>query len=193
MKDNISKTVLVVMVPRGVFPHTAKELEAMRDYVYESIMKGVLVLGVGTEFELEKFPELDDVQVRTADGAHCTAEMVVSESDTAAPPEDEQKQEQEQKQKQEQDQEQEQPPVLREHNLKQPTKQPPKKKGRELLMTPGEIVTSYRQAANPVAQLRVLADLNVCSKDDIIEVLAAQGVEVKKKAGRPRKKAPDET
>ena len=185
MKDNVLKTVLVVMVPRGVFPHTAKELEAMRDYVCESIMKGVLVLGVGTEFEFEKFPELDDVQVQAADGAHCTAEMVVSESDTAAPPEDEQKQEQEQ--------EQEQPPVLREHNLKQPTKQPPKKKERELLMTPGEIVTSYRQAANPVAQLRVLADLNVCSKDDIIEVLAAQGVEVKKKAGRPRKKAPDET
>lgn len=177
MKDDILKTVLVVTVPRGVFPPTAKELEAMRDYVCESIMKGVLVLGVGTEFELEKFPELDDVQVQTADGAHCTAEMVVSESDTAAPPEDEQKQEQEQ------------PPVLREHNLKQPTK----KKERELLMTPGEIVTSYRQAANPVAQLRVLADLNVCSKDDIIEVLAAQGVEVKKKAGRPRKKAPDET
>lgn len=185
MKDNVLKTVLVVMVPRGVFPHTAKELEAMRDYVCESIMKGVLVLGVGTEFEFEKFPELDDVQVQAADGAHCTAEMVVSESDTAAPPEDEQKQEQEQ--------EQEQPPVLREHNLKQPTKQPPKKKERELLMTPGEIVTSYRQAANPVAQLRMLADLNVCSKDDIIEVLAAQGVEVKKKAGRPRKKAPDET
>lgn len=187
MKDDILKTVLVVTVPRGVFPHTAKELEAMRDYVCESIMKGVLVLGVGTEFELEKFPELDDVQFRTADGAHCTAEMVVSESDTAAPPEDEQKQEQEQ------EQEQEQPPVLREHNLKQPTKQPPKKKGRELLMTPGEIVTSYRQAANPVTQLRVLADLNVCSKDDIIEVLAAQGVEVKKKAGRSRKKVPDGT
>lgn len=181
MKDDILKTVLVVTVPRGVFPHTAKELEAMRDYVCESIMKGVLVLGVGAEFELEKFPELDDVQVRTADGAHCTAEMVVSESDTAAPPEDEQKQDQEQ------------PPVLREHNLKQPTKQPQKKKGRELLMTPGEIVTSYRQAANPVAQLRVLADLNVCSKDDIIEVLAAQGVEVKKKAGRSRKKVPDGT
>lgn len=185
MKDDILKTVLVVMVPRGVFPHTVKELEAMRDYVCESIMKGVLVLGVGTEFEFEKFPELDDVQVQTSDGAHCTAEMVVSESDTAVPPEDEQKQEQEQ--------EQEQPPVLREHNLKQPTKQPPKKKERELLMTPGEIVTSYRQAANPAAQLRVLADLNVCSKDDIIEVLAAQGVEVKKKAGRPRKKAPDGT
>ena len=189
MKDDILKTVLVVTVPRGVFPHTVKELEAMRDYVCESIMKGVLVLDIGTEFVLEKFPELDDVQVQATDGAHCTAEMVVSESDTAAPPEAEQKQEQ----KQEQEQEQEQPPVLCEHNLKQPTKQPPKKKERELLMTPGEIVTSYRQAANPVAQLRVLADLNVCSKDDIIEVLAAQGVEVKKKAGRLRKKVPDGT
>ena len=183
MKDDILKTVLVVTVPRGVFPHTAKELEAMRDYVCESIMKGVLVLGVGTEFEFEKFPESDDVQVQTADRAHCTAEMVVSESDTAAPPEDEQKQEQEQ----------EQPSVLREHNLKQPAKQSQKKKGRELLMTPGEIVASYRQAANKNNQIGVLADLNVCSKDDIIEVLAAQGVEVKKKAGRPRKKAPDGT
>lgn len=187
MKDNILKTVLVVMVPRGVFPHTAKELEAMRDYVCESIMKGVLVLGVGTEFEFEKFPELDDVQVQAADGAHCTAEMVVSESDTAAPPEDEQKQEQEQ------EQEQEQPPVLREHNLKQPTKQPQKKKGRELLMTPGEIVASYRQAANKNNQIGVLANLNVCSKAEIVDVLTEQGVEVKKKAGRPRKKVPDGT
>lgn len=189
MKDNILKTVLVVMVPRGVFPHTAKELEAMRDYVCESIMKGVLVLGVGTEFELEKFPELDDVQVQIADGAHCTAEMVVSESDTDAtaeaedmPPSNEQE-----------PPTLEPPRVLREHDLDRATAVSTKRGGRELLMTPGEIVTSYRQAANPVAQLRVLADLNVCSKDDIIEVLAAQGVEVKKKAGRPRKKAPDGT
>lgn len=185
MKDNVLKTVLVVMVPRGVFPHTAKELEAMRDYVCESIMKGVLVLGIGTEFELEKFPELDDVQVQTADGAHCTAEMVVSESDTAAPPEDEQKQEQEQ--------EQAKPSVLREHNLKQPTKQSQKKKGRELLMTPGEIVASYRQAANKNNQIGVLADLNVCSKAEIVDVLTEQGVEIKKRTGRPRKKVENET
>ena len=64
---------------------------------------------------------------------------------------------------------------------------------RKYPMTVEKIVTSYRQAKNQQTQIGVLADLNVCSKDDIIEVLAAQGVEVKKKAGRPRKKAPDGT
>lgn len=189
MKDNILKTVLVVMVPRGVFPHTAKELEAMRDYVCESITKGVLVLGVGTEFELEKFPELDDVQVQTADGAHCTAEMVVSESDTDAtaeaedmPPSNEQE-----------PPTLEPPRVLREHDLDRATAVSTKRGGRELPMTPGEIVASYRQAANKNNQIGVLADLNVCSKAEIVDVLTEQGVEIKKRTGRPRKKVENET
>ncbi len=51
---------------------------------------------------------------------------------------------------------------------------------RKLAMTPGEIKTSYMQAANRKAQIGVLADLNACSKRDIIAVLKAIGVEIEK-------------
>lgn len=184
-----NKPVLVVTLPQGLLPHGVDQLEEMRDYVIDSIRKSVLVLGIGTELEMKPLPELSGVLVQDADGPLVAAAPVVPESDTDAtaeaedmPPSNEQE-----------PPTLEPPRVLREHDLDRATAVSTKRGGRELPMTPGEIVTSYRQAANPVAQLRVLADLNVCSKDDIIEVLAAQGVEVKKKAGRPRKKAPDGT
>lgn len=184
-----NKPVLVVTLPQGLLPHGVDQLEEMRDYVIDSIRKSVLVLGIGTELEMKPLPELSGILVQDADGRLVAAAPVVPESDTDAaaeaedmPPSNEQE-----------PPTLEPPRVLREHDLDRATAVSTKRGGRELLMTPGEIVTSYRQAANPVAQLRVLADLNVCSKDDIIEVLAAQGVEVKKKAGRPRKKAPDGT
>ena len=47
-----------------------------------------------------------------------------------------------------------------------------------LAMTPGEIKTSYMQAANRKAQIGVLADLNACSKQDIKDVLKAIGAPV---------------
>ena len=49
---------------------------------------------------------------------------------------------------------------------------------RELPMTPGEIVTSYKQAANPKEQIKILADLNAATTDEIMEVLNFCGVEV---------------
>lgn len=49
-----------------------------------------------------------------------------------------------------------------------------------LPMTAGEIVSSYRQAARPQAQIKVLADLNACTPERIREVLAAEGVELPK-------------
>ena len=184
-----NKPVLVVTLPQGLLPHGVDQLEEMRDYVIDSIRKSVLVLGIGTELEMKPLPELSGVLVQDADGRLVAAAPVVPESDTDAaaeaedmPPSNEQE-----------PPTLEPPRVLREHDLDRATAVSTKRGGRELPMTPGEIVTSYRQTANPVAQLRVLADLNVCSKDDIIEVLTAQGVEVKKKAGRPRKKAPDGT
>lgn len=184
-----NKPVLVVTLPQGLLPHGVDQLEEMRDYVIDSIRKSVLVLGIGTELEMKPLPELSGVLVQDADGRLVAAAPVVPESDTDAaaeaedmPPSNEQE-----------PPTLEPPRVLREHDLDRATAVSTKRGGRELPMTPGEIVASYRQAANKNNQLRVLADLNVCSKDDIIEVLAAQGVEVKKKAGRPRKKAPDGT
>lgn len=51
---------------------------------------------------------------------------------------------------------------------------------RKLAMTPGEIKVRYMQAANRKAQIGVLAELNACSKQDIISVLKAIGVEIEK-------------
>ena len=51
-------------------------------------------------------------------------------------------------------------------------------------MAEADIVASYRQAAKPADQIKVLADLNVCSKARIIEVLRRAGVELPSKAKR---------
>ena len=51
-------------------------------------------------------------------------------------------------------------------------------------MAEADIVASYRQAAKPADQIKVLADLNVCSKARIIEVLRRAGVELPGKAKR---------
>lgn len=59
---------------------------------------------------------------------------------------------------------------------------------RKYPMTADEIVTSYRQAKNPQLQIGVLADLNVCSRKEIKELLTAAGVLAappEKKGGRP--------
>lgn len=53
-----------------------------------------------------------------------------------------------------------------------------------LQMAEADIVASYRQAAKPADQIKVLADLNVCSKARIIEVLRRAGVELPSKAKR---------
>lgn len=59
---------------------------------------------------------------------------------------------------------------------------------REYPMTVDEIVTSYRQAKNPQLQIGVLADLNVCTRKEIKDLLAEAGVlkaPPENKGGRP--------
>ena len=55
----------------------------------------------------------------------------------------------------------------------------------ELEMTVEEIVRSYREAKDKAAQLEILADLNVCSKEEIRRVLLEGGV---KQQELPRKR-----
>ena len=43
-------------------------------------------------------------------------------------------------------------------------------------MTPGEIVTFYRQAMDRRKQIRILAELNAVSKDEILRILDGAGV-----------------
>lgn len=59
---------------------------------------------------------------------------------------------------------------------------------RKYPMTVDEIVTSYRQAKNPQLQIGVLADLNVCTRKEIKDLLAEAGAlkaPPEKKGGRP--------
>lgn len=59
---------------------------------------------------------------------------------------------------------------------------------RKYPMTVDEIVTSYRQARNRQTQIGVLADLNVCTRKEIKDLLAEAGVlqpPPESKAGRP--------
>lgn len=53
-------------------------------------------------------------------------------------------------------------------------------------MTEQEILRSYNQAKNPRMQISIIADLNLCSKDEIMDVLEKQGIVFtgrKKKSG----------
>lgn len=59
---------------------------------------------------------------------------------------------------------------------------------RKYPMTVDEIVTSYRQARNRQTQIGVLADLNVCTRKEIKDLLAEAGVlevPLENKGGRP--------
>lgn len=64
-------------------------------------------------------------------------------------------------------------------------------KQRKLKMTPEEIRRSFNEAAKKGEQITILAELNLCSKDEIKEVLLEQGVPETEipKQGRRRKEA----
>lgn len=58
----------------------------------------------------------------------------------------------------------------------------------ELAWTDGEIVRSFKDAADPVKQISVLADLNACQPIRIREILHSAGVEIpRKKKGQKEK------
>ena len=66
-------------------------------------------------------------------------------------------------------------------------------KANELQMTVGEIVRSYREAKNKAAQVQILADLNMCSKEAIRRVLVEGGLDPRQLPRAPRKKPPTYT
>lgn len=57
-------------------------------------------------------------------------------------------------------------------------------------MDPGDIVLDYRQASNKQKQIKILADMNVCSSRDIAELLQERGEPLPKmwvdKLARPK-------
>lgn len=46
-------------------------------------------------------------------------------------------------------------------------------------MTSGEICREYQQPKDKVMQIDILADLNICSKAEIRDILSQQGIRVK--------------
>lgn len=68
----------------------------------------------------------------------------------------------------------------------------PKDQHRKLPMTDGEIITSYRQAASPLKQIRILADLNGCTSGDICIILEEAGLKIPGQFGpKGKKKDPE--
>lgn len=56
-------TVMVVQAPG----RAEADLRGLRDYILESLNRGVLVLGSGMSYQLEKFPELGAVRITSED------------------------------------------------------------------------------------------------------------------------------
>ena len=46
-------------------------------------------------------------------------------------------------------------------------------------MKPDEIIVRYRQAKHKAEQIKILADLNACGVDDIIQVLTDSGINLR--------------
>ena len=61
-------------------------------------------------------------------------------------------------------------------------------------MTENEIVRNYREAKNKREQVTILADLNRCCKEEIIDILLKNGVEQRElpQKRKPRKKPEEE-
>lgn len=48
-----------------------------------------------------------------------------------------------------------------------------------MLMTPSEIARTVRLAKNPSEQVKILAELNLCKVEEIIEALRSEGIKVR--------------
>lgn len=61
-------------------------------------------------------------------------------------------------------------------------------------MTENEIVRNYREAKNKREQVTILADLNRCEKEEIVDILLKNGVDQKElpRKRKPRKKPEEE-
>lgn len=159
--------VLIVKLPE--LHADVKTLEAFRAYVCDALGAGALVLPLGTTYTVEDFPALGAVEV----GAE-----PVPDSGTESEPERAESLAETPKQPNAPDKP---TPILR-----SPPARSAAPRSHALPMSESEIVASYRQAAKPAAQITVLADLNVCSKERIEEILREAGEPLPKKHGRQK-------
>lgn len=188
--------VLVVKLPERLAD--VKQLEAFRAYVCDALGAGALVLPLGTTYAVEDFPALGAVEVVEGNavpvviggprptpaggggGLVVGGRVVRSVPDSGTAPEPERAESSAEAPKQPNAPDKP-TPILR---------SPPARSGaprsHALPMSESEIVASYRQAAKPTAQITVLADLNVCSKERIEEILREAGEPLPKKRGRQK-------
>lgn len=188
--------VLIVKLP--VLQTDVKALEAFRAYVCDALGAGALVLPGGTTYAVEDFSALGAVEVGAGNAVPvfvgwsgptpaggCGGPVVggrggrsVPDSGTAPEPERAESPAETPKQPNAPDKP---APILR-----SPPARSAAPRSHALPMSESEIVASYRQAAKPAAQITVLADLNVCSKERIEEILREAGEPLPKKRGHQK-------
>lgn len=189
--------VLVVKLPE--LHADVKALEAFRAYVCDALGAGALVLPLGTTYAVEDFPALGAVEVVEGNavpvviggsrptpaggggGLVVGGRVVRSVPDSGTAPEPERAEASAEAPKQPNAPDKP-TPILR-----SPPVRSNAPRSHALPMSEGEIVASYRQAAKPAAQITVLADLNVCSKERIEEILREAGEPLPKKPGRQKR------
>lgn len=189
--------VLIVKLPE--LHADVKALEAFRAYVCDALGAGALVLPLGTTYAVEDFPALGAVEVVEGNavpvviggsrptpaggggGLVVGGRVVRSVPDSGTAPEPERAEASAEAPKQPNAPDKP-TPILR-----SPPVRSNAPRSHALPMSEGEIVASYRQAAKPAAQITVLADLNVCSKERIEEILREAGEPLPKKPGRQKR------
>lgn len=188
--------VLIVKLPE--LHADVKALEAFRAYVCDALGAGALVLPLGTTYAVEDFPALGAVEVGAGNavpvvigwsspssaggwgGPVVGGRVVRSVPDSGTAPEPERAESPAETPKQPNAPDKP-APILR-----SPPARSAAPRSHALPMSESEIVASYRQAAKPAAQITVLADLNVCSKERIEEILREAGEPLPKKRGHQK-------
>ena len=188
--------VLIVKLPE--LHADVKALEAFRAYVCDALGAGTLVLPLGTTYAVEEFPALGAVEVVAGGavpvviggsrptpaggvGLVVGGRVVRSVPDSGTAPEPERAESPAETPKQPN------APGKPTPILRSPPARSAAPRSHALPMSESEIVASYRQAAKPAAQITVLADLNVCSKEHIEEILREAGEPLPKKHGRAKR------
>lgn len=186
-------TVLVVRVPRPI-----EDADACIEHIKRGLRDGILVLGADVKYSVETFPPLGAVEVVEGDavpvviggsrptpaggggGPVVAGRVVHSVPDSGTAPESERAEAPAEAPKQPNAPDKP-TPILR-----SPPARSAAPRSHALPMSEGEIVASYRQAAKPADQIKVLADLNVCSKAHIEDILREAGEPLPKKRGRQK-------
>lgn len=189
--------VLIVKLPE--MHADVKALEAFRTYVCDALGAGALVLPGGTTYAVEEFPPLGAVEVVAENavpvviggsrptpaggggGLVVGGRVVRSVPDSGTESEPERAESPAETPKPQPDAPDKPAPILR-----SPPALSAAPRSHALSMSESEIVASYRQAAKPVAQITVLADLNACSKERIEEILREAGEPLPKKRGHQK-------